>query len=516
MVDRAEPSSERVAGPGGPRGARAGALLFLAAVAWPLGGCGRAESGSPPIVILVSIDTLRADRLSCYGHARTTSPFLDRLARTGVLFSQAYTTAPWTVPAHMSLLTGKLPALYRVPPSEVPEEGAQTTDYWWLDPAERTLAERFREEGYDTAGFVDSVWLVPELGMDQGFEAFDTGAAMLPEADPDGGVRTVCRKALDWIDGRDGDGPFFLFLHVFDVHGPYAPPEPFDRLFRGDARYRARAGERYEVEATTDRFGVISSHLVRQDLSDPENPTGFLDAQYDGGIAFVDRELEGFFAELGRRGLLRRTIVAITSDHGESLGEHEFFGHGILYDPVMLVPMILWAPGSLEGGCVDPRLVSTLDLAPTLLDLAGIPRADASFHGRSLVADPGSATGTGSRSLYLEGGIRKQFSIVDPDWKYVLRFPHVGENHPGWLEDLEGLDREVARIEELFDRARDPAEQAPVAEGRERWFRRLGARNSEVRARWEAFLEVREGSSGEGVPEAIHERLRELGYLDGG
>ncbi len=489
-----------------------------------LSSCGADPTPKRTSVILISIDTLRADRLGSYGHPRATSPFLDRLARDGVRFDRAYTSAPWTVPAHMSMLTGNYPALYRRPVEEVTVENPQSFHHWLLDAAETTLAERFLEAGYDTAAFVDTPWLVPQLGFHQGFMKFDPEAGMNDKVDSDGGIRQVANRSLDWLTERDGDDPFFLFLHCFDVHGPFAPPSPFDQKFVGDAIYEGKKDRRYEVREGTDQFGVISAHLVAKDREDPENPTGFLDAQYDGGVGFVDQELERFFRRLDREGFLEECVVLITSDHGESLGEHDFFGHGVLYEQVMRIPMILSYPQKLPAGKVIKRPVNLVDVAPTLLELAGLP-SERGFHGNSLV---NLVRGDESKEendpvYYLEGGIRKQYALVSRDWKYILHFPQVGEDMEGWLEDLSKVDPEgnLGRIDQLFDLKKDPQESQNQSSIKESRFPDLVEFNSRLRKDWESFQIRRsahgkpddfDGDSGT-LSESAIQRLKELGYL---
>jgi len=491
---------------------RCAAILTVALMA----GCS-SDHPSPRGVILISLDTLRADRLSCYGHVRETSPALDGIAASGARFETTYTTAPWTIPAHLSMLTGTHPDLHRRPDEQIPEDGRELAfNYWNLDPVFTTLAEAFRDAGHATAAFVDTPWLVPALGFDQGFDTYDTEAALIDVTDHEGGIRLVARKALAWLDSLPEDRPFFLFLHVFDVHGPFTPPAPWSDRFVGDALYSSRAGERYDVVNATDVFGVISEHLVRKDREDRANPTGFLDSQYDGGIAFTDAELGTFVGELRRRGLHHDTILAISSDHGESLGEHRFFGHGVLYREVINVPFLLCWPARIPAGTVIRPPVSVLDIAPTLLDLAGL-RPPAETEGSTLVPllSGESPPELLDRSFYLEWGIRRQYGLIHGGRKTLLRFPHITEQRLGWLEDLEEIDPlgTVEKVLETFDLARDPGELRAAPPSDEE-LRALVAANSRRRKIVEE-VKARKltGAPSKGLDPVLLQRLREVGYL---
>ncbi len=310
-------------------------------------------------VVLISIDSLRADRLSAYGHARPTSPTMDQLARQGVRFAEAWTTAPWTLPAHMSMLTGLYPFSHRV-----------NTESDRLPPAVTTLAERLAATGMRRAGFVSEGLVGSSYGFARGFDTFDDTTAVRAFAEVDEETAPIIlRQAEDWLR-RHGDQRFFLFLHFWDVHYDYVPPAPYDRMF--DPDYRG------PIDGRNFMFDdAIAPGMKQADLD-------HLLARYDGEIRWVDDHLARLLAALVAAGLDGRTAIIVTADHGEEFFEHGYKGHGAaLYRPVMQIPLIIRAPGIPPGRVVDEP-VSLVDLVPTILELTGVP-LDEPLDGISLV-----------------------------------------------------------------------------------------------------------------------------------
>ncbi len=283
-------------------------------------------------MLLVTIDTLRADRLGCYGYARAATPTLDALARRGVRFATAVAHVPLTGPSHASILTGRTPLGH----------GMRDNGAYVLPASVRTVAEDFRGAGYRTAAFVSGFPLNRRFGLDRGFETYDDH---LPRgADPRRTAyveRTADRTtdaALAWLGATPPvPSPFFLWVHYFDPHAPYEPP----------AEFAARAA-----------------------------------SPYDGEIAFVDAQLARLLQPLEKGRPEDRPLVLVTADHGESLGEHGEDTHGIfVYDATLRVPLILAGPGVPAGAALD-TVARGIDVAPTLLDLAGL--ATRAMEGRSL------------------------------------------------------------------------------------------------------------------------------------
>jgi arylsulfatase len=310
--------------------------LVAAWILVALPGC--APDRRPPNVLVISIDTLRQDHVSAYGYARATTPNIDALAREGALFRDAVSSSNWTLPAHMSLMTGLAPSAHRVE-----DDGHR------LPASVQTLAGVLAQAGWRTGGFTSHVYLDPEFGFARGFDDYETV--------PDQRADAVTDKALAWLE-RPSERPFFLFLHYFDPHWEYDPPEPFaSRFGAAERRYGSAA--------------FLYPHL------DPANPLPApaipeVVKLYDGEIAFTDHHIGRLVDRLRERGQLDDTLVVVVSDHGEEFGEHGTFGHGThLHGEVTRVPLIVRAPGRAEAG--ERRGTALLsDLPHTLLAAAGV------------------------------------------------------------------------------------------------------------------------------------------------
>jgi choline-sulfatase len=351
------------------------------------------EAGAKPSVLLISIDTTRADRLGCYGRQGASTPNLDRWAAEGVVFENAVTSAPITLPAHASLMSGLLPhrhgvrdnGIYRVP-DETP-----------------TLAALLAEAGYDTAAVVGAAVLDRQYGLQRGFKRYEdsVGPMGLAIAERDAAAVTGAAAAA----ARSLRKPFFLFVHYYDPHAAYNPPAPFAERFRPDL--------------------------------------------YQGEIAYVDEQIGRLRRELEGLGLLEGAVVVITSDHGESLGEHGEPTHGVfLYQSTLRIPLIIVAPGRWPGGSRVDTFASLIDVSPTLLELTGL-RVAGGLDGRSLgPAVDGQAPGV--RWLPLES--------------------EFGYNAYGWAP-LSGItDGALKWIDapepEMYDLVADPAERRNLVTAR--------------------------------------------------
>ncbi len=366
-----------------------GAAGYNGARAWQerraLAAVGNGEDGAPNVILLV-LDTVRALSLSAYGYERDTSPFLAELAAQGARFDRAVSTAPWTLPSHATMFTGRYP-------HEL-SSGWSTP----LDGAAPTLAERLGEHGYRTFGVAANLrYCSYEFGLSRGFAMYRDYDVSLSEMlrtskltltsvqlfnklgfrEISPGRQSATRineRLLDLIDRR-GTGPFFAFANYYDAHGPYNPAAPFDTLFLGrQPRTRDSGGEHFTPEEVHD-----------------------LQAAYDGGIAALDSQLRDLFRELQRRDLLRNTMVIVTADHGEEFNEHGQMNHGSsLYFPSVHVPLLVVRPGTIAAGTVIDSAVTLRDLAATVLDAARVP-ASAHLPGHSLARwwEPAGATPAG-------------------------------------------------------------------------------------------------------------------------
>jgi arylsulfatase A-like enzyme len=359
-------------------------------------------------LILISIDTLRADRLGCYGAARATSPALDAFAARSVRFERAYAAAPWTLPSHVTMLSGLLPETHGVDQPDL-RPGAGT----------RLLAEVLRAAGYYTFANTDGGWLGADYGLDRGFLAFQDG---------DRELAATLADVRERIDAVHGERPFFAFVHTYDVHCPYTPGPPYDALF---------ASADAEPIETAGRCGNPDYNAL--DVSAAQ--ARFLADRYDGGIRRADDALGPFLAFLEERGVLRDTVVVLTSDHGEEFLDHGRIGHEeSVYPELLHVPLLVYVPGGAARACAEP--VGLVDLAPTLVELLGLAALD-DVDGRSLVPLLDGAE-LAPRALHAELA-----------WKRRLE---------AWIDGTTQIVSSADGLER-YDLARDPLARANLADG---------------------------------------------------
>ena len=326
-------------------------VAFLVSLLACTSGGSEIAVGNPaqPDVILVSIDTLRADHLSSYGHDRKTSPFLDDLAANGTRFDHARSNSPWTLPAHLTMLTGQLPVTHQV-----------TDDHLALDPSVRVLPEAMREAGYATGASVATLYVSRKFGFDRGFDFFDDHGIQTEKQNLKGTVvaSDVIGSAVDWIEDLPEGKPFFLFLHFYDVHYHYDPPPPFDTMFdRAPAK-----GDR--------KFKNYYAHF-KKPLTETQKAHQL--AQYDESIAYVDAQLKALYEQLESAGRKQRWVV--TSDHGEEFGERGSWGHAhSLYAEQLRVPLIVSGAGLPENKVIA-EAVGIHDIAKTVASWVDQPMA---------------------------------------------------------------------------------------------------------------------------------------------
>lgn len=308
-----------------------------------------------PNVLLVSIDSLRADRLHCYGNPRPTSPTIDRLAARGALFEHAIAPTSWTLPSHMTLMTALPPTVHGV-----------NEDYLKLREGVPTIASVLRNDGYVTAGIVTGTYLDRRFGFGEGFDQYDdyTLVPSSPRFQRRGhSANRLARMATRWLDHWSSGGrkrPFFLFLHFWDVHFDYMPPPPFDTMF--DPGYHG------PIDGTVRISSTVHPGMPKKDLR-------HLIALYDGEIRSTDTSLGQVVAWLRNAGVLDHTIVVVVSDHGDEFLEHGTVGHrSSLYDELIHVPIVFRYPPKVPAGDRVRAQVRLMDVAPTILSLAGIQR----------------------------------------------------------------------------------------------------------------------------------------------
>jgi len=316
---------------GAGRSSTLAALLCCA-----LAACGGGERPAGPNVILISIDTLRADHLGCYGHSRNTSPQLDRLAAGATLYRRSFASSPWTIPSHASMFTGKLPFEHGAHSIDPPDPRG---DVYPLGLDNLTLAEALADEGYDTGAFIANwAYLVPELQLNQGFQTYEVHNEH---------AGRLNQRIFRWLTQK-AEAPFFLFINYIDTHRPYnVRPRPglLDQPVVEDG------GQLLDqlMEQVLPGRGPIPADLVKR-----------VKDQYDTSIANLDEALGALLERLRRMELLDSTLIVITSDHGEYFGEHHLVEHSKdIYQEAVWVPLIVRAPGQTEGREVDEPVSST-------------------------------------------------------------------------------------------------------------------------------------------------------------
>ncbi len=428
-----------------------------------------AESGPPPSIILIDIDTLRADRLSSYGNPRPTSPEIDAVAAEGTRFAWAFAQAPTTPPSQTSILTSLYPSSHGVEDrhDRVPEEV-------------ETLAEVLNARGYATAAFVDGGFMHHGFGLDQGFDLYQ---------DAPGGLERIGPRALAWMR-RHADRPFLLLVHTYDVHSPYLPPEPYRSLFLGELAEPPTPG--FEPDQTT--LDTLRRRSWRE--SGPLLPArdlAYTVALYDAGIRQVDDWVGELRREMAALGLDRSAVLAIFSDHGEEFFEHGSLLHDKLYTTTARAPLVIRRPGGGTGHVVE-RPVELIDLMPTLLDLAGVP-APAAAQGRSLAPwlDAGEPP---LLPAFSESRMFKGQRAVTGDRYRVIH----------WIRGIRG---EGPRSE-LYAYRDDPLEQRDLSAADRT---RVDDLHLDLR-KWKRRVAAAPPPSDEAstIPEEVLARLRALGY----
>ena len=438
---------------------RTASLCLFGALGAALGGCAPATDGrAAPNVVLVVVDTLRADHLSCYGHARETSPHLDRLAAEGVRFERAISQAPWTTPSVASLMTSRYPSAVGVG-----SERAVLADELEL------LPELLARAGYLTGAVVSHTFCSARWNFDQGFDWFDQSNIGGHAAVTSPGVTARALEFVDWA----GDEPFFLWAHYFDPHFRYVEHEGLEYGGRGDYDGPIESG--LDFKYLFDR----RFDLTPADLNE-------LRRIYDSEVAFTDRWVGALLDGLRERGRYDDTLVVVTGDHGEEFGDHGDLGHARqLYRELLGVPLIVKPPVGARGvpppGSVATHPVALLDVLPTILELAGF-EALHGLEGRGLFGptDPRPIVSETARA----GGVR---SVTLGEWKLIQ-----------WLEDGRS---------ELYRISIDPRERADLAAELPDEVERLEA----ALARWERDTRVRVERELDLSPEEL-ERLQALGY----
>ncbi len=371
-------------------------------------------------IILISIDTLRADHMSCYGYPLDTTPNIDRIASQGVRFENVITQSPKTAPSHMTMFTSLYPEIHGVYKPNDEKVFVSLSSTW------KTLPEILKAHGYHTAAFTGGGQVGKGFGFERGFDLYEENMGRLQWGH--------FNQVFDWLSKVPAQEPFFLFLHTYQVHEPYLPPAPYNTKY--DPNYtgwvpsdwgelRKLAKEEDDKYPNNHRLFWGQDQFRGDDLDQSritERDAQHYRALYDGGIAYTDQMLGRFFDELKKRGILGdpKTVLIIVGDHGEEFREHSDFLHKRLYRETVTVPMIFYSPGAVPAGRDVKGQVRLLDLSPTILDLLGDP-VPVQMQGVSL--KDGILNG---RDIFLsayseDNFYRRQYSIRTPEFLYYQR-----------------------------------------------------------------------------------------------
>jgi len=440
-------------------GARSGTLSFNSPV-WSspiLHSTRTSRSLTTPNVVLISLDTLRADHLGCYGYHRSTSPNIDAFSEEAFLFEKAVAPSSWTLPSHASLFTGLHPVAhgavsYPWVPVSVVFPGIPC-----IRNSEITLAELAREHGYMTAAYTEGVLVRAALGFSQGFDIYSDGEPTYHEM-----AETTFGKALAWVQTYK-QLPFFLFIHTYEIHAPYSPPKRFAAMF--DKEYGGPVGTRIEM-----------CYPKVEGWSEADRT--HIEALYDGEIAYTDEVVGDFLGQLRRMGLLDNTVVIILSDHGEEFYEHGGVEHWkTLYDEVLHVPLIMRLPGANPPAGRVSRQVSLTDVYATVAELLAINR-DMPPDCMSLLPLMGMS----------KSGEHYTRTVVVSDLNELNREKLAQDPMRAWWRmqsvrtgEEKYIKSEKKQVEELFDLREDPGEQNDIAVDNQ-------ARLAEYRASLAAFI----------------------------
>ena len=462
-----------------------------------------------PNIMLISIDTLRADHLSCYGYHRETTPHIDRIAAEGIRYTNAYSTAVWTPPAHASMLTGLYPAQHGV------------VDQNRLADDIPTIAEVLKHHGYHTAGFVNNSQVGELVGLDRGHDdfyeiwrglqrkqVFKRALHKILELSgyADHGATETNRLIARWLAGKwNHDKPFYIFAHYIDAHNPLKAPHPF-RFKYLDRNLRQQVDMKKIWRVADNPLICLTDGFQ---LNDIEREA--LAALYDEEISYLDHKIGELYRWLKDGGLLDNTLLVITADHGEHLGEHGLYSHvASLHEPVVHIPMILYYPAVVGTGIEREPFMQLTDILPTVLSAAQIDyqhgdllAGKAWFHAHVQGSADRCVVGEweGRVPYFVQRRLQENEAAVNIDWirvpqtmirdgRYKLILEHTSPRH-------------------LYDLVKDPQEEQNLVDQRPDIVRQL----SEKLAEWQAEHPKRGVAPMYELEEVTKKNLEGLGYF---
>jgi arylsulfatase A-like enzyme len=437
-------------------------------------------------VILISVDTLRADHLGCYGYERETSPNIDSLADDSVLFSNVYASSPWTLPSHVSMLTSLHGAHHQVYQNDER-----------MDPAILTLADLLRQNHFFCSAFTGGGFVSSVYGFSKGFDMYQEGGGGVHRQDA---AEYSCGLVAEWLDTHSKDKNFFLFVHTYQPHDPYACPEPYKDMFLAeDAKWR--------------HINLMGHLGGRSNLFKPlpEGERQNIVDLYDGEVRYTDEALIGpLIHKLKQLDLYDNSLIIFTSDHGEEFYDHKSWGHGHqLYDESLKVPLLVKFPGSRFQGTKMSNIVSLVDMMPTILDELRIDISELPLDGKSLVPSiegkdrEDSSFWADIGDNVLNSHVPQKISTNSGTEKLILNKKYTDED----LSYFEYLPPETGPVE-LYELMGDPREELNIAENRSalvnQLIRTIETLYSQARKRMSLKPEI---------DEDLKEQLRALGYI---
>jgi arylsulfatase A-like enzyme len=420
-------------------------------------------------VILIVLDALRADHLSCYGYHRKTTPHLDALAAEGTMFEKAFAPLPMTQPSLASMFTSLYPQSHGIKRNDLA-----------LSPKADTMAEILHRGGWDTAAVTGASNLDSVFGFAQGFQFYEDSLGR--KIDPvikavdrmkrwERRAEEVNRIAFHWLDRHNSKKPFFLFLHYYDPHKPYHPPPPFDSL------YDQGSDEKTKINAL-----------------------------YDGEVTYLDQQLGLLFQKLQKMGVLQKTLLIVTADHGEGLGDHNWQGHiWKIYDEAVHVPLIIHGP-EIPAGKKITGLNENIDLLPGLLEYLNLP-LQKTFQGKSFLRSINSSEKLRDAVLLEKAKPPWNFRQLEPDWE---KFPYA---QWAYRTETEKFIWSSDKKHEFYDLTKDPGELHNLFPSERERAMRLFKRGFEYRSQFGKFaLGIRPvRTEKDNNPD---EALKALGYLN--
>jgi arylsulfatase A-like enzyme len=462
------------------------AMLASAALLWSCQPCETNQKSAVEVILLISIDTLRADYLGVYGHPYVKTPHIDDLAQQGIRFTKAFTVVPTTLASHTSMMTGTFPHTHGVP-----HNGFR------VSASNQMLPEILKAHGYRTIGFTGGYPLHERFGFAQGFDEYRM-LYSLNESETDTGER-LTNDVLEWAK-HASSAKLFLFVHYWDVHAPYYPPDRFNRMYRTDG-----------LELTGRETEL---NRLRQSLQKGA-PQAFAQSEatrrlYAGEVSWTDTQVGRLLDGLDDRGLLTNSLVILTSDHGEAMDTHprEYWNHGFsVYDESTRIPLIIKLPSSRGAGAVVEGTVSNIDILPTLLDMLQLPIPEA-VEGRSFAKTLNDVTHEISeRPIFSEATKPHTREPEGPsNWKNAYKCRGL------WTADWKLQDCPHDGYRALYDRTRDPNENnnlLPASDPKTQSIYEVLARRL---AAWSASASPEDSTKDEDP--TVTEQLRALGYVE--